>query len=110
MSVYRRGKKWWYVFEFQGRRVQESSGFNNKTAALRAESKRRADLVERRAGFTKLKSAPRFEDFAKEFLGWSEQQHRPKTHGLHVWNCQTLKRFFRGKYLDEITTEMVEGF
>jgi hypothetical protein len=30
MSVYRRGKIWWYTFEFQGRRVQESSGFTNK--------------------------------------------------------------------------------
>jgi site-specific recombinase XerD len=25
-------------------------------------------------------------------------------------NCKTLKRFFRGKYLDEITSEMVEDF
>ena len=41
MAVYRRGKIWWFVFEFQGRRVQESSGFTNKTAALRAEARRK---------------------------------------------------------------------
>jgi len=110
MGVYLRGKVWWYVFEYQGRKIQESSGFTNKTAALRAEAKRRADLIDRRAGFTKLKLAPKFEEFVEQFLEWSEQQHRPKTHGLHEWNCQTLNRFFKGKYLDEITSEMVEDF
>jgi integrase len=110
MAVFRRGKVYWYHFTFQGRRIQESSGFQNKTAALRAEAKRKADLLDRRAGFTKLKLAPKFEEFVDSFLEWSEQQHRPKTHGLHRWNCQTLKRFFSGKYLDEITSEMVEDF
>jgi integrase len=110
MAVYRRGKTWWFVFEYGGRKVQESSGFKNKTAAMRAEAKRKADLLDRRAGFTKLKLAPKFEDFVDSFLKWSEQQHRPKTHGLHQWNCQTLKRFFSGRYLDEITSDMVEDF
>jgi integrase len=110
MSVYRRGKTYWYVFQFQGRKVQESSGFANKTAALRAEARRRSDLLERRAGFKRSKPAPKFEDFVEEYLKWSEQQHRPKTHKLHAWNCKTLKRFFSGTYLDEITSGMVEEF
>lgn len=110
MAVYRRGKTWWYVFEFGGRKIQESSGFRNKTAALRVEAKRKTDLMERRAGFTKLKSIPKFDDFSKEFLEWSKQQHRPKTHELHSGNCKALKRFFRGKWLDEITQGMVEDF
>ena len=110
MAIYRRGKIWWYSFEFQGRRVQESTGFTNKTAALRVEAKRKADLLDRRAGFTKAKLAPKFEDYVEQFLAWSREQHRPKTHALHEWNCKTLKRFFSGKYLDEITTEMVEDF
>jgi integrase len=110
MSVHRRGRIWWYVFEFKGRRIQESSGFTNKTAAQRAEAIRKTALLERRAGFLKPVPAPKFEKYVDEFLKWSEQQHRPKTHELHDLNCQTLKRFFRGRYLDEITREMVEGF
>lgn len=110
MAVYRRGRIWWYNFEFQGRRVQESPGFTNKTAALRAEAKRRSELLDRRAGFTKVKLAPKFEDYVEQFLKWSEQQHKPKTHALHMWNCQTLRRFFSSEYLDEITSEMVEDF
>ena len=110
MAVFRRGKIYWYHFEFQGRRIQESSGFQNKTAALRAEAKRKMDLLDRRAGFTKSKPIPKFDEYLKQFLEWSKQQHRPKTHELHELNCKTLKRFFRGKYLDEISTEMVEDF
>jgi integrase len=110
MAVYRRGKTWWFVFEYGGRKVQESSGFRNKTAAMRAEAKRKADLLDRRAGFTKQKLAPKFEEFAQQFLEWSRSQHRPKTHELHSGNCDTLGRFFRGKWLDEITQGMVEDF
>jgi integrase len=110
MAVFRRGKIYWFHFEFRGRRIQESSGFQNKTAALKVEAKRRTDLLERRVGFTKSKPIPKFDDFSKQFLEWSKQQHRPKTHELHELNCETLKRFFRGKYLDEITREMVEDF
>lgn len=74
------------------------------------ERKRKANLLDRRAGFTKLKLAPMFEEFVEQFLEWSEQHHKRKTHELHEWNIKTLKRFFGGRYLDEITTEMVEDF
>jgi len=110
MSLYRRREIWWYVFEFKGRRIQASSGSRNKTAALRVEAKHRLDLFERRAGFTKVKQAPKFEDFVEQFLRWSGQQHRPKTFELHSGNCKVLKRFFRGKWLDEISQGMVEDF
>lgn len=110
MSVYKRGKIWWFNFLFEGRHIQESSGFTNKTAALRAEAIRRADLLNHRAGFKKSRPAPKFEDFVKDFLEWSKLQHRPKTRELHGTNCNTLLRFFRGKWLDEITPGMVEDF
>ena len=110
MSVYRRGTIYWYNFVFKGRHIQESSGFTNKTAALRAEAKRRMELLDRRAGFKQVKPAPKFEDHADKFLEWSKSQHRPKTRELHGTNCDTLFRFFRGCWLDEITTGMVEEF
>jgi hypothetical protein len=86
MAVFKRGKVYWYHFTFQGRRIQESSGFQNKTAALRAEAKRKADLLDRRVGFAKAKVAPKFEEFTEQFLEWSKQQHRAKTHELHSGN------------------------
>lgn len=44
------------------------------------------------------------------FFKWSEHQHRPKTHDLHSDNCETLKRYFSGKWMDEITSGMVDDF
>jgi integrase len=43
-------------------------------------------------------------------LTWSEQKHRPKTHALHKLNCDTLLRYFRKKWLDQITPDLVEEF
>jgi integrase len=110
MTVYRRGRIWWYNFEFQGRRVQESSGFTTKARAIQAEAKRRSELLDRRAGFKQAKLVGEFEEHVTEFLEWSERQHRAKTRELHGTNCDTLLRFFSGKFLDEITTGMVEDF
>ncbi|MGH9344510.1 MAG: tyrosine-type recombinase/integrase [Terriglobia bacterium] len=110
MSVYRRGSVYWYHFEFEGRHIQQSSGFSNKTAALRAEARRKADLLERRAGVTPRQAPPKLEVYIKEFLKWSQQQRRKHTFELHDRNCQTLLRFFRGKWLDQITPNMVEEF
>jgi integrase len=110
MAVFKRGKVYWYHFTFQGRRIQESSGFQNKTAALRAEAKRKADLLDRRVGFAKAKVVPKFDEFTEQFLEWSKQLHRAKTHELHSGNRDTLRRFFRGKWLDEISRGMVEDF
>lgn len=110
MAVYRRGRVWWFGFQFNGRRIQESSGSTNKTVAIRAEAKRRTELLEHRAGFKKIKPAPKFEEQVEQFLEWSKKQHRTKTCELHGNNCDTLMRFFRGCWLDEITTGMVEDF
>lgn len=68
------------------------------------------ELLEHRAGFKKIKSAPKFEEHVDKFLEWSKRQHRAKTRELHGNNCDTLLRFFRGCWLDEITTGMVEDF
>ncbi len=110
MAIYRRGKVWWYSFEFQGRRVQQSSGFTNKKRAIDAMAIRRTELLERRAGLSQKKLAPKFEEHVEKFLAWSKQQHRPKTRELHGTNCDTLLRFFHGCWLDEINSGMVEDF
>jgi integrase len=110
MSVYRRGQVWWYRFEFQGRRIQESSGLTNKEVARAAEVKRKNDLREGRAGIRRNPPPPKFEDAVEDFKCWSIVHHRPKTQELHELNCNTLLRYFRGKWLDAITPEMVEEF
>lgn len=71
MAIYRRGNIWWYSFEFQGRRIQESSGFKNKKRVIDAESIRRTKLLERRVGISQAKLAPKFEEQVENF--WNGQ-------------------------------------
>lgn len=110
MSVYRRGNVWWYRFEFEGRRIQESSGLTNKEAARTTETKRKNDLREGRAGIRRNAPPPKFESAVEDFKTWSKVHHRPKTQELHELNCNTLLRYFRGKWVGTITPEMVEDF
>jgi len=113
MSVFKRGTVYWYDFVFQGQRIRESSGLRNRTAALRAEAIRKAGLAEGRAGIQQRRNAPFFREFVvKEFLPWSEQQHKshPRTHVRYVVSSKPLKSFL-GKYpLDAITPGLVEKF
>lgn len=112
MALYRRelGRIWWMSFEFEGRRIQESTGCTNKTAAERFQAKRKTELLERRAGITRRALPPKFEEFLLTFLDWSSKQHRAKTYELHKTNCDTLLRFFSRKWLDQITPGLVEDF
>lgn len=44
MSVYRRGKTYWYKFRFGNRLIRTSAKTNSKTVAKEAEKKHRRDL------------------------------------------------------------------
>ncbi len=57
MSLYRRGQTWWFVFQAGGRKIQESSGHQNKAAALRVEARRRTEILDRRVGFLETQTS-----------------------------------------------------
>ena len=46
VSVYRRGKTWWYSFRFRGRRYRRSTGFTNRQRALQVEASVKIKLLE----------------------------------------------------------------
>jgi hypothetical protein len=51
MSLFKRGKFWWYEFWFASRRIRESTKTGSKTVAKAAEQQRRRELEE---GFNDL--------------------------------------------------------
>jgi integrase len=113
MSVYKRGGVYWYEFWFRGQRFRQSTGLNNKTAALRAEAIRKAELAEGRAGIAQRKHCPAFESFVTdEFLPWSEKQHEahPRTHRRYKVSSKPLAAHFGKLPLDAISTGHVEKF
>jgi integrase len=113
MSVYKRGNVYWYDFWFHGQRIRQSTGLQNKTAAVRAEAIHKAELAERRAGITRHEPCPTFEDFVTaEFLPWSRKEHqaRPSTHRRYRVSARRLVQHFGKLPLDAISTGPVEKF
>ena len=113
MSVYKRGKVYWYDFWFRRQRIRESTGLSNRTAAIHAEAIRKGQLAEGRAGIVRHHRCPRFEDFVNgEFLTWSAKEHQahPRTHLRYRVSSKPLIAWFGGLPLDAISTGHVEKF
>ena len=65
MSVFKRGGYYYYEFTFRGQRHRQSTRMTNKTAALRVEALKKADLLRGRACIER----PSFKSFVEnEFL------------------------------------------
>ena len=98
MSVFPRGKVFWYEFMFHGQRIRESTGSPSKTLAIRAERQRRRELEE---GANHLKADKKpllFSVAGKKYLEengppWSESNRR-----IERYNVDHLTAFF-GKFL-----------
>ena len=67
MSLYKRGRIYWYNFEFQGKRYQGTTRLRNERQASQFEAKVRSDLALGLVGLTTLKPGPAFEKYAKQF-------------------------------------------
>ncbi len=81
MSVFKRGKVWWYEFWFAGRRIQESTKATSKTVAKLAEQKRRRELEE---GFNSIEDRRderirTIKEVAKDYLDGYRLRNRSAT-------------------------------
>jgi len=68
MSLYKRGRTWWYEFQFQGAVIRESTGLTNKDAARGVEINRKHELRTARAGITEHVRVPIFPNAAEQWL------------------------------------------
>jgi integrase len=103
MSLFKRGKTWWIDFTTpSGERVRRSAETEEKSHAqelhdkLKAESWRIAKLGE--------KPKRTWDEAAYRWL--TETQHK-KTHLEDVSKIRLLQQFFRGRYLDDLTRDVI---
>jgi len=68
MSLYKRGRVWWYHFTFNGQEIQESSKSNSKTIAREAERARRRELEQAYNRIPKRERMPLFSQAADLWL------------------------------------------
>lgn len=103
MSLFKRGKTWWIDFTTpSGERIRRSAETQDKTHAqelhdkLKAESWRIAKLGE--------KPTRTWDEAAYKWL--MESQHK-KSHHEDVSKIGWLQQFFRGKFLDDLTRDVI---
>jgi len=111
LTVYKRGKVYWFELVFEGRRYRKSTKERNKVKAEGIAAKFRTALAERRVGIVERKPAPTFEAAMKAFLEFSRQEHveHPNTYRRYETSSKPLLRFlkFKGKPVDQITAAVV---
>ena len=74
MSIYLRGKSWYYDFLHKGQRYTGSFGHVSRTVAKEELAHKKAEVVEGRLNPAKTRKSPRFNAFAEEYLEWVKGQ------------------------------------
>src|SRR5262245_3007060 len=110
MSIYLRGKSWYYDFVHKGQRYTGSFGQVSRTVAKEELARKKAEVVEGRLNPAKARKSPRFDAFAEEYLEWVKANEKPLTHTKAVTVMRTLTATFGTKKLSELTPWHIEQF
>ncbi len=109
MSLYRQAGSnvYWYEFQFQGRRIRESSKSTSKTVARDALQARRRQLEESYNGIKKLRPKT-FAEAAEEFISVRRPNVAAKTMDIFERSVQQLLPFIGKKALPDITPHDIQ--
>src|SRR6266540_6653241 len=103
MSIYLRGKSWYYDFIHKGQRYTGSFGAISRTVAKEELARKRAEVVEGRLNPAKARKSPRFDAFAEQYLAWTKTNRRPETHRRLSSLVPRFVIFFGQKKLSDLT-------
>jgi integrase len=107
VSLYRRGRIWWYEFQFQGAVIRETTGLTNKDAARGVEINRKHELRTARAGITERVRVPIFSVAAEQWLKSRKPDWSPKMHVIESTNIRHLSPAFGKRLLTDISVDEV---
>jgi integrase len=109
--LFRRGRIWWYEFQFCGRRYRESAKTTNRRLAERAERNRHRQLEESFNGVTLERPQPKlFSVAAEEWLTLKEGTLAPKSYGVEKNSLKHLKPFFSQWLLTDINAAAIARY
>ena len=110
MAVFQKGKNWYIDYYVRGRRKRKKIGRSKKLATQVLNDVRLKIAKGEYLGIFDEKKIP-FEEYARQYLdyskankAWSTYQRRDRH------SVANLNSFFKGKYLFEITPEMIEKY
>ena len=114
MSIYKRGRIYWYKFMWNGETVRESTRQTNQNTARQMEAAHRASLAKGEVGIREKKTVPTLADFiSQRFEPWAEASTSAKTwldyYRPGIRTIQTYKPLANLR-LNEITSEKAADF
>jgi integrase len=114
MSVYKRGKTYWYRFVWRAEEIRESTKQGNATVARQIEAARRTQLAKGEVGIRDRGSIPTLLDFAPKFTAAIETQcaDKPATVGFYREKLDRLlsNESLAGTDLDGIDDAAIEAY
>jgi integrase len=113
MTIFKRGKVYWFHFLHDGQHVQQSTRQGNRNTARQIEAAYRTALAKGDVGITERKAIPGFKSAMDDFLEWSRIEHsgrRIATYKRYRTSSVALLKHFNNTSLDKITPDEVEKF
>jgi integrase len=113
MSIFKRGERWWYEFEFRGQRIRESTGSASKTLAIKAERQRRRELEESANGVRAARRPVLFPLAAREWMAVNKARWSESNVSIQGFNLKHLSAYFGSILLADITPQHIgkyQGF
>src|SRR5690242_15075315 len=113
--VYKRGRIYWYKFNWNGEAIRESTKQSNKRTAEAIEAAHKTSLAKGEVGIRKSAPIPTFKDFADQcFLPFvrSTSAAKPRTVTFYETTVRNLKGFTRlaGLPLNSINAEVLAEY
>jgi len=114
MAIYKRGDTYWYQFQFNGERIQQSAQTSNKDAARQIEAAHRVRLAKGEAGIIERPPAPTLAEFAPRFESAIVTlcAEKPATVDFYKKEMRRLleDRKLSGVRLNEIDEAAIDGY
>lgn len=116
MSIFKRGRIYWYKFRFNGEAIRKSSRQTNQHIARQMESAHRTSLAKGEVGIREKTVVPTLKNFCIERVEpWAKstfEKASPKTWLWYGFGIDSLKKSktFAGMKLNEIGPELVAEY
>jgi integrase len=110
MSLYQRGKSWYYDFRYRGERYTGNIGPVSKTVAKEILAKKKAEAVEGRYALPSKQPSPRLEDFVTDYFAYYRANRRPRSVKRHEVSWHAMQPMLGSKRLEEISPFDLERY
>ena len=114
MSIFKRGKTYWYNFWWEGEHIQMSTHQTNKRVAQQMEAAHRTQLAKGEVGIEERKPAPTLKEFAPKFREAIETRSadKPETVRFYKSKLDRLLEYapLASARLDKIDEALIEKY